>query len=254
VKNSSAVTQKPSYTWNDTHGLVDVISMPPEFTQFNQMVLASGNSFQSPFMSYNVMRQTIGGSGATGAMTYSLDGAYRFSLATMCLNMIIAWIIYDDSETNRYYDEVTRRSARYNRVLPGSWQLTVSGALYPSFPTLRKYSWPVFMGSICKLHDATHEFHGGLVDYDTWCNRFGVMAYRFNVPDEDNRSFYSGLSTQNVSLQGFLTMTNPTAEDIGTAGGTSPIPAITANNSLYIAMQTTSVLNIGPNKTTNLII
>jgi hypothetical protein len=50
---------EPTYAWNNVEGLCDVLNMPPEFTQFNQMVLASGNSFQMPFQNYFVVQNAL---------------------------------------------------------------------------------------------------------------------------------------------------------------------------------------------------
>jgi hypothetical protein len=240
-------TDAPTYIWDDTMAIVDVLSMPPEFTAFNQMVLASGNSFQLPYQHYTIQQQSI----------KDLTNNMRFSISTMCLNQVIAWICPDQSISKRHYDEVTKRSARYNRILPGSWQMNVSGALYPSFPCRRRFSWPVFMTSISKLHDAQHEFAPGLNSYKNWTDKYGIMCYRFNVPDQDGKSWYSGLNTQSVSIQCFLETTPlESGEGVATTPGAVPTqPTISQTEaSMYIAMQTTRVLSIGANKATNLIV
>jgi hypothetical protein len=237
---TAATYQEARYVWEDVHGLCDVLNMPPEFTQFNQMVLASGNSFQMPFQNYFVVQN---------ALDVSVNRLMRFSIATSSLNMVLSWICPDQRLENRHFDEYTKRSSRYNRYLPGSWQMTVSGTLYPSFPCERKYSWPVFLASICKMHDAQHEFHGGLVDYNVWYQKFGVMCYRYNVPDQDGKSWYSGLNTQNVALQCFIDTKAPIRP--ATDGG--DLVTVPGAGSQYVALQSTKVLSIGANKTTSCI-
>jgi hypothetical protein len=237
---------EPTYTWSNVEGLCDVLNMPPEFTQFNQMVLASGNSFQMPFQNYFVVQNALD---MTNINNTYLNRTMRFSIATSSLNMIMSWFCPNQGLTNRYFDDVTKRSGRYNRRLPGSWQMTVSGTLYPSFPCTRKYSWPVFLASICKMHDAQHEFHGGLTNYPYWVDRFGVMVYRFKMPDQDGKSWYSGLNTQNVALQCFI-QTNAPAD---ATEGLDPPCAAGQSGTQYVAMQTTKVLSIGANKTTSCI-
>jgi hypothetical protein len=242
-----------SFTWDQCIALIDVLNMPPEYSQFNQLVLSSGNSFQMPFEHYTVLQKSM----QTFKNTeIDFNDDMRFSISTMCLNQIIAWICPDQSVQHRHYDEVTMRSSRYNRMLPGSFQFTVSGSLYPSFPCRRKFSWPIFMSSICKLHDAQHEFHPGLISYENWTDKLGVMCYRFNVPEQDGRSWYSGLNTQNVAIQMFLNTTKLDNTEYGTATGkTHPkAGAEDMNGSQYVAMMTTRVISIGANKATSLIV
>jgi hypothetical protein len=69
------------------------------------------------------------------------------------------------------------------------------------------------------------------------------------VPDQDGKSWYSGLNTQNVALQCFI-QTNAPAD---ATEGLDPNCAAGQSGTQYVAMQTTKVLSIGANKTTSCI-
>jgi hypothetical protein len=230
--NAAAVTQ--SYKFEDTHTLYDVLSLDPTFTQFNQMALATGRAFEMPFQNWNVMQYPLG---------TTLNSVSRFAPCSSNLTHIMSWFLPDQSTGNRYYDEVTRRSSRYNRALPDSWQFTVSGVIVPSMVCEKvKYSWPVFLSSLAKMHDSLHAFHPGLTSYTTWAKKFGVMAYRFDCPDEDGKTWYSGLSTQNQSIQCFVDAKDAT-------------PLTTPNvGSQMIAWATTKIINVMANKSTSQVI
>jgi hypothetical protein len=175
----TAATQG-TYKFQDTHTLYDVLSLDPSFTQFNQMALATGRAFEMPFQNWNVSQYPIG---------TSLNAVTRFAACTANLTHVMSWFCPDQSITNRFYDEVTKRSSRYNRVLPDSWQFQVSGCIVPSMICEDvKYSWPVFLSSLAKMHDSLHAFHPGLTSYNAWAKRFGIMAYRFDFPDEDGKA------------------------------------------------------------------
>jgi hypothetical protein len=225
----TAATQG-TYKFQDTHTLYDVLSLDPSFTQFNQMALATGRAFEMPFQNWNVMQYPIGA---------SLNAVTRFAACTSNLTHVMSWFCPDQSIANRYYDEVTRRSARYNRVLPDSWQFQVSGCIVPSMMCEDvKYSWPVFLSSLAKMHDSLHAFHPGLTSYNAWAKRFGVMAYRFDMPDEDGKAWYSGMSTQNQSIQCFVD--TKSATPLATPGV----------GSQYVAVASTKVISIMQNKST----
>jgi hypothetical protein len=228
---NTAANISQSYKFEDTHTLYDVLSLDPTFTQFNQMALATGRAFEMPFQNWNCMQYPLGA---------TLNSVSRFAPCSSNLTHIMSWFLPDQSPANRYYDEVTRRSSRYNRLLPDSWQFTVSGVIVPSMMCENvKYSWPVFLSSLAKMHDSLHAFHPGLTSYPTWAKKFGVMAYRFDFPDEDGKAWYSGLSTQNQSIQCFVDAKSAT-------------PLTTPNvGSQIIAWATTKIINVMSNKSTS---
>jgi hypothetical protein len=219
------------YTFSNVETLFDVLSFPPEYTQFTQMALASGRGFQMPFQNWSVIQNPI---------DTSLGRVCRFSIASSNVCLILSWMCPDQRKGNRFFDEVTHRSARYNRVLPDSWQFDVSGTLYPPMPCDKlKYSWPVFLSSVSKAHDTTHCFHPGLSTYPLWASKFGVMAVRFDFPDEaGGKSWYSGLETRNQSIQCFVNTV-----DSGTA--------VAMAGSQYVAVLTTKVITIMANRATS---
>jgi hypothetical protein len=228
---AATTTVQSSYKFEDTHTLYDVLSLDPSFAQFTQMALATGRAFEMPFQNWNVMQYPLG---------KTLAGVTRFAPCSSNLTHVMSWFCPDQSIANRYYDETTRRSSRYNRVMPDSWQFQVSGAIVPSMMCENvKYSWPVFLSSLAKMHDSLHAFHPGLTSYSAWAKKFGVMVYRFDFPDEDGKSFYSGLSTQNQSIQCFVDTKSATplaTPDVG---------------SQYVAWCTTKIINIMSNKSTS---
>jgi hypothetical protein len=236
------------YTWSDVVATMDVLSMPAEFTQLNNMVLASGNTFTCPYHHWNVFVNAMGG---------TFGRTMRFSIATSCLNMVVSWFNPFQTGTNRHLDYITQRSRQWTRVMPATWQMQIGGTLYPSFPVDRQLSWPIFLSSIGKLHDASHEFHGALDSMERWSNYFGVMLYRLNVLDHGGREWYSGLSTNNSAIQCTITTTPlpggtlfPVDSEIspGNAawGRDDTIPA--GSGTQFVAMLTTKVMSIGANK------
>jgi hypothetical protein len=240
-----------NYTWSNVVATMDVLSMPPEFTQLNNMVLASGNSFTCPYHNWTVMTNAMGG---------SFGRTMRFSIATQCLDMVMSWFNPFQRVNDRYQNHIMQRSTQWARVMPATWQMQIGGTLYPTFPVDRPLSWPVFLSSIGKLHDASHEFHGSLSSMFTWNNMFGVMLYRLNVLDHGGREWYSGLNTVNSAIQCTITTTPlpvgtvfPATAPFGAGGdawGTdASIPA--GSGTQYVAMKTTKILSIGANKATS---
>jgi hypothetical protein len=239
------------YTWTNVVATMDVLSMPPEFTQLNNMVLASGNTFTCPFHQWNVFVNAMGG---------SFGRTMRFSIATQCLDMVLSWFNPFQRIQDRNLNNITRRSKQWVRVMPATWQMQIGGTLYPSFPVDRQYSWPIFLSSIGKLHDASHEFHGSLNSMFRWNNLFGVMLYRLNVLDHGGREFYSGLNTVNSAIQCTITTTPLTAGTqfpitapfgyAGDAWGTdASIPA--GSGTQFVAVKTTKILSLGANKSSS---
>jgi hypothetical protein len=230
-----ATESSGAYRWDDVFATMDVLAMPAEFTQLNQMVLASGRSFTYPYHHWSVF---------PSAMQQQYGKTTRFSVASRCLDMAVSWFNPRQDVQNRYCDQVTRRSTQWNRVMPATWQMLVGGTLVPSFVCDRRLSWQIFLTSLGKLHDAAHEFHPALQSMRTWNEKLGVMLYRFNVLDAGGQEIYSGLNTNNASIQCTIT-TTPMAAGEGSDG-----TLIAGTGTQYIAVKTTRILQIAANKST----
>jgi hypothetical protein len=231
-----------TYQWNNVIATMDVLSMPPEFAQLNNMVLASGNQFTCPYHNWTVIPNAIGG---------SFSRTHRFSIATSCLDLVVSWFNPNQNVEQRFFDHISRRSRQWHRVMPATYQFLVGGTLYPTWPPDRKDSWPVFLTSIGKLHDATHEFHPGLTSMREWEEKFGVMIYRFNVLDGAGKEWYSGLNTVNSAIQCTLTTTavpNDPAVPLKPGTDTSLLPGV---GTQFVAMKTTKIMSIAANKATS---
>lgn len=226
----------PNWSLENIELTYELLELGPAFYQLLESALAQG-AINLAFHEYTMFSSVAGAS----VWNYTQNVGIQSS----AIDYILSWVTISQTNVNREYSSAMGRSKMWRRGVPGAIQLRSGGKLYPAYPLPRSQNFSHLLNSLGLLNSISGVSLNPRMtaSYNIYDQYFGVTVFRLAMKPDNGSHWRSGLATGNAQIQMFIQMT-PDGNEV----------AATADSTMWNAVATQRLIQIGPGLAINLVV